>query len=805
MAPQDSFIDEDDDTCPLCVEEFDLSDKNFRPCPCGYQVCQFCFNNIRNNMNGLCPACRRPYDDKTIKWRVVTPEEIAQFKSNIQKNAKKKADIRQKEAQKREVETLNRKHLSGLRVIQKNLVYVLGLSPGIREDEMLQTLRGDKYFGQYGKIIKIVVQKAKQGEVVQTGQSIGVYVTFERKEDAARCIAAVNGSQNGDRVLRAQLGTTKYCSAYLRNETCTNKQCMFLHEPGDNDDSYSRHDLSSINSVSTQRPLPALASSSRSTSRQAVQAQAPIQQAQPIAAATQPMARGNSKDGSDSGDGSALPSSASWANHGMQQQPQQRSRRGSHATSGATSSPAVSYVMPATVATPEEAPAPKDDGQESIELAAHPDAPTSPDPPRPARNEELLSILKAINTREIEFVEISTKPDATQADFPPLFDIYGGEKRRAMREQQEEARLQIEQEPQPDLRPVVEPSEEEEPESGSLQLGGEPEDREHGREGGQSQGFNGQRRMSTQLPIQRAPTTGPFGGNLNQNFTQNIGNLSSINGRTLTPQQTQQLQILKSGQPQHGFMDQFSSGNGQASSVFQQQGHNRQSSRYSFANDNGPASTSSVKPSANPKLMAQQSSMMPPSSQQGNQYYGSSMPGPPPGLKSTGTPPAAMFGQGHGFGGSMGGGSVFGGSQKENNSDMLRDMLRGRGNGAGSSQIHDTGKREYMFPSFLQQYPSASPTPTPASGLLASLYGSQPGAFHDFGSKQKKKGKKHRHANTSSSGGGGLVDLADPSILQARMHQQQQSNAGVGQGLFGGQAQGGYNPNMMYGSGFARW
>lgn len=23
---------------PLCVEEFDLSDRNFRPCPCGYQV-----------------------------------------------------------------------------------------------------------------------------------------------------------------------------------------------------------------------------------------------------------------------------------------------------------------------------------------------------------------------------------------------------------------------------------------------------------------------------------------------------------------------------------------------------------------------------------------------------------------------------------------------------------------------------------------------------------------------------------------------------------------------------------------------
>lgn len=24
--------------CPLCLEEMDLSDLNFKPCPCGYQV-----------------------------------------------------------------------------------------------------------------------------------------------------------------------------------------------------------------------------------------------------------------------------------------------------------------------------------------------------------------------------------------------------------------------------------------------------------------------------------------------------------------------------------------------------------------------------------------------------------------------------------------------------------------------------------------------------------------------------------------------------------------------------------------------
>jgi CCR4-NOT transcription complex subunit 4 len=37
---QDQFVDdEEEECCPLCVEEFDLSDRNFRPCPCGYQVC----------------------------------------------------------------------------------------------------------------------------------------------------------------------------------------------------------------------------------------------------------------------------------------------------------------------------------------------------------------------------------------------------------------------------------------------------------------------------------------------------------------------------------------------------------------------------------------------------------------------------------------------------------------------------------------------------------------------------------------------------------------------------------------------
>ena len=113
--------------------------------------------------------------------------------------AKKKAAARQKEAERKQVETLNRKHLAGLRVLQKNLVYVVGMD--ISGDEnALETLRGPNHFGQYGDIIKIVASKAKEGYAGH--QSTGIYVTFANKDDARNCIAAVDGTLHEGRVLR---------------------------------------------------------------------------------------------------------------------------------------------------------------------------------------------------------------------------------------------------------------------------------------------------------------------------------------------------------------------------------------------------------------------------------------------------------------------------------------------------------------------------------------------------------------------------------------------------------------------------
>lgn len=244
----DSFISEDDEEfCPLCVEEMDISDKNFKPCPCGYQICQFCYNNIKQipELNGRCPGCRRLYDDSTVEYKTITPEE---YKLQQLRREKREREKKQKEKEKKESELASKKHLAGIRVVQKNLVYVTGLNPPCNPEDLHSILRSDKYFGRYGKILKIVInKKAPTGSATShhhQNPGLVVYATFARKEDALRCINDMDGSLLDGKQLRAAHGTTKYCSSYLRGHPCQNPNCMFLHEPGEEADSYTRKDLS---------------------------------------------------------------------------------------------------------------------------------------------------------------------------------------------------------------------------------------------------------------------------------------------------------------------------------------------------------------------------------------------------------------------------------------------------------------------------------------------------------------------------------------------------------------------------------
>lgn len=208
------------------------------------------------------------------------------------------------EKERKEVEAANRKHLANIRVVQKNLVYVNGLSPKIANDDLMSILRGPEYFGQYGKIAKLVVNKKNASG--PNGGYVGAYVTYHRKEDAARAIAAVDGSVNEGRVLRASYGTTKYCTAYLRNQPCQNAGCMYLHEPGEDVDSFTKEDLATIQhnaKLGLNHLSPALSRSSAAQSR-------PVREAGPTLMESQQSQQSSSDAYNDS---SALPVTASWA------------------------------------------------------------------------------------------------------------------------------------------------------------------------------------------------------------------------------------------------------------------------------------------------------------------------------------------------------------------------------------------------------------------------------------------------------------------------------------------------------------
>ena len=73
-----------------------------------------------------------------------------------------------------------------------------------------------KYFGQYGKILKVVVNRSQLhgGDTGDAASgrlpSASAYVTFAGEEAAREAIQSVDGITVESRVIRASLGTTKY-------------------------------------------------------------------------------------------------------------------------------------------------------------------------------------------------------------------------------------------------------------------------------------------------------------------------------------------------------------------------------------------------------------------------------------------------------------------------------------------------------------------------------------------------------------------------------------------------------------------
>ncbi|CAO0791023.1 unnamed protein product [Mucor circinelloides] len=258
---------------------------------------------------------RREYSEEMVEFQPVSADELQRIRK----------EKREKEKQQKDMESANRRHLSSMRVVQKNLVYIIGLHPRLASEEIV---RSNDYFGQFGKISKIVINKrpALPASQMTSQPSAAVYVTYYRKEDAAKAIAAVDGSVIADRVVRASYGTTKYCTYYLRNMTCPNPNCLYLHEQGEDMDTISKEELATgkhhMRDMLTEDDDDEhrYEASSSHQNHHHQQHSTPQQQRPQLSSDDFPAVSSSSKT-SKATDDSALPASASWAKIGVSSTP----------------------------------------------------------------------------------------------------------------------------------------------------------------------------------------------------------------------------------------------------------------------------------------------------------------------------------------------------------------------------------------------------------------------------------------------------------------------------------------------------
>ncbi|OMO67561.1 hypothetical protein CCACVL1_20453 [Corchorus capsularis] len=200
--------DEGERTCPLCAEEMDLTDQQLKPCKCGYEICVWCWHHImdmaeKDETEGRCPACRSAYDKERIVGMAANCERMV-AEINFERKKSQKAKTKASDG---------RKQLSSVRVIQRNLVYIVGLPLNLADEDLLQRR---EYFAQYGKVLKVSMSRTAAGVIQQ----------FPNNTCSVACF-----------------GTTKYCHAWLRNVPCSNPDCLYLHEIGSQEDSFTKDEI----------------------------------------------------------------------------------------------------------------------------------------------------------------------------------------------------------------------------------------------------------------------------------------------------------------------------------------------------------------------------------------------------------------------------------------------------------------------------------------------------------------------------------------------------------------------------------
>ena len=122
---------------------------------------------------------------------------------------------------------------SNIRVICKNILYLIGIPYEIANEE---TLIKKEYLGQYGSIHKIIVNKNGYLKNESNSPTYSSYITYSNEIEASLALLSLNNSTVFNYKLNACYGTNKYCISFLKGVECNNKDCFYLHETANEND-----------------------------------------------------------------------------------------------------------------------------------------------------------------------------------------------------------------------------------------------------------------------------------------------------------------------------------------------------------------------------------------------------------------------------------------------------------------------------------------------------------------------------------------------------------------------------------------
>ena len=137
-------------------------------------------------------------------------------------------------------------NLSKVRILQKNIVYVIGLPLSLANNEILKEYN---LFGQFGKILKIAVNKSGYSQNRQNEITYSAYITYSNSKEASIALLSIDNTSLNNYLIRASYGTTKYCNFFLNGVECGNRECLYMHEWTKEDDMILKEDISNNKSI----------------------------------------------------------------------------------------------------------------------------------------------------------------------------------------------------------------------------------------------------------------------------------------------------------------------------------------------------------------------------------------------------------------------------------------------------------------------------------------------------------------------------------------------------------------------------